>query len=210
MHLRAEIESGLAIRNSRKPSREENAQLERLISSEDIRRRVREMGRRITRDFQGQTIHLIAVLKGACIFVSDLIREIDLPVTLDFISVSSYGARTKSSGKVYVSQKPENSIAGGNCILVEDVLDTGLTLSYLTAYLRRRRPKNLRIAVLLEKSSRRHRDVRADYAAFRIPGQFVVGYGLDYAEAHRNLPDVYVLNGGGGSSGAVKKRGRKA
>jgi hypoxanthine phosphoribosyltransferase len=173
--------------------RKAKAKLEVLIRRAAIRKRVREVAQAITRDFPGQRIHLIGVLKGACIFLSDLVREIDLETSIDFMAVSSYGKNKESSGQVRVLKDLDSSIAGLNVILVEDILDTGLTLSYLLRILEQRKPKVLRVAALLDKPSRRLKQVNANYIGFTIPDKFVVGYGLDYAERYRNLKDVSVL-----------------
>jgi len=165
-----------------------------LIRRAAIEKRVREVAHRITRDFKGQRVHLIGVLKGACIFLSDLVREIDLDTSIDFIAVSSYGRGKESSGQVRVLKDLDSSIADLNVILVEDILDTGLTLNYLLRVLRQRRPKTLRVAALLDKPSRRIKPVKADYVGFTMPNKFVVGYGLDYSERYRNLKDVWVLH----------------
>lgn len=165
-----------------------------LIRNAAIQKRVREVARQITKDFRGQRVHLVGVLKGACIFLSDLIREIDLDTSLDFIAVSSYGKGKESSGQVRLLKDLDSSIAGLNVILVEDILDTGLTISYLLRVLRQRKPKTLRVAALLDKPSRRLQQVNGDYVGFSIPNEFVVGYGLDYAERFRNLKDVCILS----------------
>jgi hypoxanthine phosphoribosyltransferase len=165
-----------------------------LIRNAAIRKRIREIARQIERDFAGQRIHLIGVLKGAFIFLSDLVREIDLEVSLDFMAVASYGRGKQSSGQVRLLKDLDSSIEGLNVILVEDILDTGLTLDYLLRVLRQRKPKTLKIAALLDKPSRRLREIEADYVGFKIPNEFVVGYGLDYAERYRNLRDVRVLS----------------
>jgi hypoxanthine phosphoribosyltransferase len=165
-----------------------------LIRQAAIKNRVRSVARQITHDFAGQRIHLIGVLKGACIFLSDLVREINLETSIDFIAVSSYGRGRESSGEVRLVKDLDTSIAGLNVILVEDILDTGLTLTYLLRILRQRKPKTLRVAALLDKPSRRVKPVKGDYIGFTIPDVFVVGYGLDYAERYRNLKDVCVLN----------------
>jgi hypoxanthine phosphoribosyltransferase len=164
-----------------------------LIRRSAIRKRVLAVARQITRDFRGQRVHLIGVLKGACFFLSDLAREIDLETSIDFISVASYGKSRESSGQVRLLKDLDNSIAGLNVILVEDILDTGLTLSYLLRILRQRKPRTLRVAALLDKPTRRLKPVEADYLGFKIPNEFVVGYGLDYAERYRNLKDVCIL-----------------
>jgi hypoxanthine phosphoribosyltransferase len=165
-----------------------------LLRSSAIQKRVREMGREISKDFKGQRVHLIGVLKGAAIFLSDLIRQIHVEVSLDFMAVSSYGQGKETSGQVRLVKDLDTSIEGLNVILVEDILDTGLTLGYLLRVLRQRKPKSLRIAALLDKPERRFKDVKADYIGFQIPNEFVVGYGLDYAERYRNLKDVCVLS----------------
>jgi hypoxanthine phosphoribosyltransferase len=164
-----------------------------LIRRAAIQKRVREVAHQITRDFQGQRVHLIGVLKGACIFLSDLVREINLETSIDFIAVSSYGKNKESSGQVRLLKDLDSSIEGLNVIVVEDILDTGITLTYLLRVLEQRKPKSLRIAALLDKPSRRIKQVKADYIGFQIPNDFVVGYGLDYAERYRNLKDVCIL-----------------
>jgi hypoxanthine phosphoribosyltransferase len=164
-----------------------------LIRRAAIQKRVREVAHQITKDFAGQRIHLIGVLKGACIFLSDLVREINLETSIDFIAVSSYGKNKESSGQVRLLKDLDSSIEGLNIIVVEDILDTGITLTYLLRVLEQRKPKSLRIAALLDKPSRRIKQVKADYIGFHIPNDFVVGYGLDYAERYRNLKDVCVL-----------------
>jgi hypoxanthine phosphoribosyltransferase len=165
-----------------------------LIGRRAIQHRIRAIARQISSDFHGESIHLVGILKGACIFLSDLIREIELETSIDFMAVSSYGRTTESSGQVRLNKDLDASIAGLNVILVEDILDTGLTLDYLLRILTQRRPKALRVAALLDKPSRRVKNVRADYVGFSIPNEFVVGYGLDYAENYRNLHDICVLH----------------
>ncbi len=164
-----------------------------LIRRSAIEKRVKAVARQITREYKGQRVHLIGVLKGACFFLADLAREIDLETSIDFISVASYGKGKDSSGQVRLLKDLDSSIAGLNVILVEDILDTGRTLLYLLRILRQRRPKSLRVAALLDKPSRRVAPVKGDYIGFTIPNEFVVGYGLDYAERYRNLKDVCVL-----------------
>ena len=170
-------------------------QLRVLISRARIARRVRELGRKITRDHQGESVLLVGVLKGACIFLADLSREISLDATFDFLAAASYGAAGESSGQVRLVKDLDTSIAGRNVILVEDILDTGVTLNYLVKLLRTRKPKSLRVAVLLDKADRRIQPIKVDYLGFQIPNDFVVGYGLDYAERYRNLKDIRVLSG---------------
>ena len=165
-----------------------------LIRSTQIATKVKQIARRITRDYAGERVHLVAILKGACIFLSDLLRHIDLDTSVDFIAVSSYGKGTLPSGEVRITKDLDQSIEGLNVIVVEDILDTGLTLNYLYRILQSRKPRSLRIAALLDKPSRRIKEVKADYVGFSIPNHFVVGYGLDYAEKYRNLPDICVLD----------------
>ncbi len=173
-------------------------QLRILIRDSAIQRRTRAIGRQISRDFRGQRVHLIGVLKGASIFLSDLIRNINLEASLDFMAVSSYGKAKQSSGQVRLTKDLDISIEGLNVILVEDILDTGITLTYLQRVLMQRKPRVLRIAALLDKAERRIKDVQTDYVGFKIPNEFVVGYGLDYAERYRNLKDICVLSLPGG------------
>jgi hypoxanthine phosphoribosyltransferase len=168
--------------------------LEVRIRRTAIERRVRAVAARITRDFKGQRVHLIGVLKGACFFLADLAREINLETSIDFIAVGSYGKTKESSGQVRMLKDLDNNVAGLNVILVEDILDTGLTANYLLRILRQRRPKSLSLAALLDKPSRRLKPVKGDYIGFTIPNEFVVGYGLDFAERYRNLKDVCVLH----------------
>ncbi|HXN24907.1 MAG TPA: hypoxanthine phosphoribosyltransferase [Candidatus Dormibacteraeota bacterium] len=165
-----------------------------LIRHGAIERRVSAIAAQISRDFRGEQVHLIGVLKGAVIFLSDLVRLIRLQSSMDFIAVSSYGKGTQTSGQVRLTKDLDRSIEGLNVILVEDILDTGLTLNYLLRILQQRRPKTLRIAALLDKPERRIQSVHADYVGFTIPNEFVVGYGLDYAENYRNLKDICVLS----------------
>jgi hypoxanthine phosphoribosyltransferase len=173
---------------------ERGEKLKVLIRRAAIQKRVREVAHEITRDFKGQRVHLVGVLKGACIFLSDLVREINLDTSIDFIAVSSYGKGKESSGQVRLVKDLDSSVEGLNVVVVEDILDTGLTISYLLRVLEQRKPKALRIAALLDKPSRRLKDVKGDYIGLTIPNEFVVGYGLDYNERFRNLKDVCVLN----------------
>lgn len=164
-----------------------------LLTREQIQKRVAEIGATIAADFHGQPVVLVGVLKGAAIFLADLARNIALDATFDFISVSSYGSAKTSSGEVRLSKDVDNTMEGKNVILVEDILDTGLTMSYLIKLLSAHRPKALKIATLLDKTSRRILPIHADYVGFEIPDQFVVGYGMDAAERYRNLPDICVV-----------------
>lgn len=165
-----------------------------LLSRSLVRKRIVALAREINQDFHDEPVHLVGVLKGAVFFLSDLARHLSGEVSLDFIAVSSYGKSTQTSGQVMLTKDLDTSIEGRNVLLVEDILDTGLTLSYLVRILEQRRPKRLRVAVLLDKPERRQVPVSADYVGFRIPNEFVVGYGLDYAERYRNLLDVCVLS----------------
>ncbi len=170
-----------------------------LISREQIATKVAQIGERITADFAGEPVVLIGVLKGATIFLADLARQVKLDATFDFVAVSSYGNSKQQSGEVRVVKDVDRSVEGRNVILVEDILDTGLTLTYLKNMLQAHRPKSLKVAALLDKISRRTEPVHGDYVGFAIPDEFVVGYGLDFAERYRNLPDICVLESGSGT-----------
>jgi hypoxanthine phosphoribosyltransferase len=163
-----------------------------LIDEDRLQARVREIGRQITREYAGKNLHLVGVLKGACVFLSDLMRSIDLPLSLDFIGISSYGASTKSSGEVRITKDLDVSLAGRDVLIVEDIIDTGLTLNYMANIFRSREVNSLAIAALLDKPDRHEIDVEAKYIGFTIPNHFVVGYGLDVAEMYRNLPFIAV------------------
>lgn len=164
-----------------------------LLTSPQIQKRIAEMAKQIRADFPNEPLHLIGVLKGAVFFLSDLARSIPGDVSFDFIAVSSYGKDSKSSGQVKLTKDLDASIEGKTVIVVEDILDTGVTLQYLLRVFEQRKPKRLCVAVLLDKPERRIAQVRADYVGFTIPNEFVVGFGLDYAERYRNLRDVRVL-----------------
>jgi hypoxanthine phosphoribosyltransferase len=164
-----------------------------LLDSRTIQKRVRELGERIAADYRGKTPHLIGILKGASIFHADLVRSIDLGVTFDFIAVASYGGETKTSGEVRILKDLDESLEGKDVLLVEDILDTGLTLHYLIQNLKSRGPKSLKVVALLNKPSRREIQVPVDYVGFEIPDRFVIGYGLDYDQRYRNLPEICVL-----------------
>jgi len=178
-------------------------ELKLLLSREQIAARVVDIGKQITRDSAGESLVFIGVLKGAAIFLSDLVRHVDLDATFDFIGVTSYGNPPgpkqekvwNSTGEVRLVKDVEHSLRGQNVILVEDILDTGLTLTFLKRLLLGHEPKSLRIAALLDKPERRRLKIEADYVGFTIPNEFVVGYGLDYAERYRNLPDIRILPG---------------
>src|SRR5512135_3374139 len=166
-----------------------------LISAEDIQQRVRELSVEIQRDYaEDDQLHLVSVLKGGFIFLGDLVRAMNRPVTVDFMAVSSYAKGTTTSGEVRVLKDLDSGLDGRNVVIVEDIVDTGLTLAYLQEILHARSPKSLRTACLLSKPSRRKVDVKVDYIGFTIEDRFVVGYGLDYAERYRNLPYIGLLS----------------
>ena len=166
-----------------------------LVTREEIAQKVRELGQKITEDYAGKKPVLNCILKGAAIFFSDLAREIALPVTMDFMAISSYGSATKSSGVVRVLKDLDNDIVGKDVIIVEDIVDSGVTLNYLTKVFGQRGAASIRIATLLDKPARRRvPDLKVDYSCFNIPDAFVVGYGLDYNQVYRNLPDIGILS----------------
>ena len=164
-----------------------------LFSRQQIADRVAEIGRQIDRDYAGQSIVLLGVLKGAAIFLADLARNISIDCTFDFVAVSSYGKGQKTSGAVKLIKDVDQPIEGKHVIVVEDILDTGLTLDFLYKLFQQHQPRSLRIAALLDKPSRRKLPLQGDYVGFTIPDEFVVGYGLDYAERYRNLADVCIV-----------------
>ena len=164
-----------------------------LYSEEELKAKCAEMGAQITRDYAGKNLLLVTVLKGAVVYFTDLMRTIDLPCTIDFMIVSSYGSGVKTSGVVKIVKDLDTDLTGKDLLIVEDILDTGLTLSYLKGMLAARNPASIRIATLLDKPDRRKADIKADYIGYRVPDEFVVGYGLDYDEKYRNLPYVGVL-----------------
>ncbi len=164
-----------------------------LFSRERIRERVAQMGRQIDLDYAGESIVLVGVLKGAAIFLADLARSISVDNTFDFVAVSSYGKGQRTSGAVKLIKDLDQPIEGKHVILVEDILDTGLTLGFLRSLFEQHQPKSLRIAALLDKPSRRVEKIEADYVGFTIPNQFVIGYGMDFAERYRNLPDICLM-----------------
>ena len=164
-----------------------------LISSEEIEAKVREIGARITEDYSGERPLLIGILRGAVVIMSDLMRNIDLRCELDFMDISSYGSGSSSSGVVRILKDLEEDITDRHVLIVEDIIDTGLTLSYLMRSLYARKPASLEICALLSKPSRRRADLDVKYLGFEVPDEFVVGYGLDYAGSYRNLPDICVL-----------------
>ena len=164
-----------------------------LISSEELQAKVAELGWRISEDYRGRDPLLICLLRGAVVFLSDLIRATDIPLEMDFMAISSYGASTESSGVVRLVMDLKSNITGRNVLIVEDIVDSGRTLAYILDNLQTRRPADMKVCALLSKPSRREIQVKLDYLGFEIPDKFVVGYGLDYAEAYRNLPFIGVL-----------------
>ena len=164
-----------------------------LLSQEQLELRVAQIGADITRDFAGRAPLFVGVLKGCFVFMADLMRHVDLPCAIDFMAVSSYGSGTKTTGAVKIIKDLNQDIEGRDIILVEDILDSGVTLNYLTEYLSVRKPATITIATLMDKPARRKADIYADYSCFEVPDAFVVGYGLDYNENYRNLPYIGIL-----------------
>ncbi len=164
-----------------------------LFTEEELRERVAQLGAQITADYQGKAPVLASVLRGSYIFMADLTRQVELPITVDFMAVSSYGAGTQSSGQVEIKKDLSDTIEGKDLIIVEDILDSGNTLYYLMDVLRARKPASIKICTLLDKPERRTKPITADYSGFTIPDAFVVGYGLDYDEKYRNLPYIGIL-----------------
>jgi hypoxanthine phosphoribosyltransferase len=164
-----------------------------ILAEEELKARVAQMGAQISQDYAGETVLLVAVLRGAALFIADLAREITTPVQLDFMAVSSYGSSTKSSGVVRILKDLDEMIEGRNVLVVEDILDTGLTLKYLLKNLASRKPKTLEVVTLLNKEGKQRVPISCKYTGFVIPDEFVVGYGLDYAEKYRNLPYIGIL-----------------
>jgi hypoxanthine phosphoribosyltransferase len=186
-------EAALATPSAHMSSEFKNPNLEVLFSEEKIQERIKELGAEITRDYAGRNPLLIGVLKGACFFLSDLLRSIDTRLSIEFMAISSYGSSTRTSGEVRIMKDLDVPIEGRDILVVEDIVDTGLTLSYLMANLKSRGAASVKLAALLDKHDRREKDVDIDYLGFQIPDAFVVGYGLDYAERYRNLPFIAVL-----------------
>jgi hypoxanthine phosphoribosyltransferase len=170
-----------------------NPNLDVLFSEEQIQKRIKDIGAEITRDYAGRNPLLIGVLKGACFFLSDLLRAIDTRLSIEFMAISSYGSSTRTSGEVRILKDLDVAVEGRDIIVVEDIVDTGLTLSYLLANLKSRGAASVKLVALLDKFERREREVEIDYLGFKIPDHFVVGYGLDFAERYRNLPFIAVL-----------------
>ena len=164
-----------------------------LVTREQIAKAVKDLGRRLTQDFAGKEPVMICILKGASVFFTDLIREIDLPLTTEFMAVSSYGSSTKSTGVVKIVKDLDKPVTGRDVVLVEDIVDSGMTLSYLKKVFANREAASVSIVTLLDKPARRRVDLQVQYSCFNIPDAFVVGYGLDYDEKYRNLPDIGVL-----------------
>lgn len=166
-----------------------------LVSEEEINAKIRELGATISKEYEGKEVHLICVLKGGIFFTCDLAKRISVPVTLDFMSVSSYGDGTVSSGRVKIVKDLDEPIEDKNVLIVEDIIDSGRTLSFLIEMLKSRKPASIKLCTLLDKPERRVTDVEVDYVGFNIPDEFVVGYGLDYVQKYRNLPYIGVIEG---------------
>lgn len=164
-----------------------------LLSEEEVDKKIEEIGKQISRDYEGKSVHLICILKGGIFFTCELAKRITVPVSIDFMSVSSYGAGTKSSGVVKIVKDLDEPLAGKDVLIVEDIIDSGRTLSYLIDMLQGRNPNSIRLCTLLDKPERRVTDVKVDYVGFNIPDEFVVGYGLDYNQKYRNLPYIGVV-----------------
>lgn len=164
-----------------------------LFSEQDLKKTVKKLGKQISADYEGKNLMLVSVLKGSVIFMADLMRAITIPISIDFMSVSSYGAGAKTSGVVRILKDLDHDLSGYDVLIVEDILDSGLTLSYLTGLLKQRNVSSIRICTLLDKPERRQVDIRPDYACFVVPNEFVVGYGLDYNQCYRNLPYIGIL-----------------
>ncbi|HZI87009.1 MAG TPA: hypoxanthine phosphoribosyltransferase [Pyrinomonadaceae bacterium] len=183
----------MATSSAQIPSEFSNPNLEVLLSEQQIQSRIKELGAEITHDYAGRNPLLIGVLKGACFFMSDLLRAIDTRLGIEFMAISSYGSSTRTSGEVRILKDLDVPVEGRDLIVIEDIVDTGLTLSYLMANLKSRGAASVKLVALLDKHERRERDVEIDYLGFQIPDHFVVGYGLDFAERYRNLPFIAVL-----------------
>ena len=167
-----------------------------LVSEEEVEKRIRDLGEKISKDYEGKQVHLICVLKGGVFFMCELAKRITVPVSMDFMSVSSYGDGTTSSGVVKIAKDLDESLEGKDVLVVEDIIDSGRTLSYLLEILKKRNPNSMKLCTLLDKPERRVMDVNVDYVGFNIPDEFVVVYGLDYAQKYRNLPYIGVVEGG--------------
>lgn len=165
-----------------------------LITEEEIKNKITELGKKISKDYKGKNLILVGILRGAVIFMADLARKISIPMVFDFIAISSYGAETKSSGVVRILKDLDANIKGKDVLIVEDIVDTGLTLDYLLRMLKSRKPSSIKVCTFLTKTARRKVNIKVDYSGFDIPNKFVVGYGLDYAGKFRNVPYVFTLN----------------
>lgn len=165
-----------------------------MLTEEEVDKRIQEIGEEISKEYEGKNIHLICVLKGGVFFMCELAKRITVPVSMDFMAISSYGSDTKSSGVIKIVKDLDESITGKDVLVVEDIVDSGRTLSYLMDMLKDRKPNSLKLCTLLDKPDRRVVDVHVDYTGFRIPDEFVVGYGLDYAQKYRNLPYIGVVS----------------
>jgi hypoxanthine phosphoribosyltransferase len=172
------------------PVKERKSRVFKLISEPRIKKRVKELAEEISRDYKGKRPVLIGVLKGSFVFFADLIRNLKIPVTCDFISIASYGKRTESSGRIKLEKETRENLFRKDVIIIEDIVDTGLSLKYLLEYLKRKRPKSLAICALLDKEERREVEVPIKYRGFKVPDKFIVGYGIDYAEDFRYLPYI--------------------
>ncbi|NLB88420.1 MAG: hypoxanthine phosphoribosyltransferase [Syntrophomonadaceae bacterium] len=164
-----------------------------MYNESEVMAKIDELGKKITEDYQGKNLLVVGILKGAFIFMADLVRKIDLPLEIDFMSVSSYGSSTVSSGEVKIVKDLDNSIKDKDVLIIEDIVDTGLTLKYIKEILNKREPSSVKVCCLLDKPSRRTANIVPDYVGFSIPDEFIVGYGLDYAEMYRNYPAVCIL-----------------
>ena len=165
-----------------------------MISEQEVETRIAALGKQISEDYKGRSVHLVCILKGSVFFTCELAKRITVPVTMDFMSVSSYGDDTKSSGVVRLVKDLDEPLEGKDVLVIEDIIDSGRTLSYLLENLGSRKPASLRLCTLLDKPDRRVKDVKVDYSGFEIPDEFVVGYGLDYAQKYRNLPYIGVVS----------------
>jgi hypoxanthine phosphoribosyltransferase len=165
-----------------------------LLTEKQIQERVKELGSQISHDFAGEEVLMVGILKGAFVFLADLMRHLDIPVKIDFVDLSSYGSSTESSGEVHIRKDLEHPIEGKNVLIVEDIVDTGITLKFISEIFQGRNPRTLKICTFLDKPDRRKVPVVSDYNGFTIPDYFIVGYGLDYAEQYRNLPMVCILD----------------
>lgn len=166
-----------------------------LVSEQEVDARIEELGKKISEDYAGKQVHLICILKGGVFFMCELAKRITVPVSMDFMSLSSYGDGTVSSGIVKIVKDLDETLEGKEVIIVEDIIDSGRTLYYLMEVLQQRKPNSMRLCTLLDKPERRVKDVKVDYVGFNIPDEFVVGYGLDYAQKYRNLPYIGVVEG---------------